>query len=357
MRLTRCDSQLLHLAGSSIRGPDRVSVLLVQLDTDAGLRGLGFACTVQGSGRGLLATAVDDIAPLLTGEDPLDHERLAAKAYWRLQSIGRRGLVAQAYSAFDVALWDLKGKAADLPLYKLLGGARESSPAFVGDAGWPGLEPSEVLDAARPLLDRGLMGVKLCQSGDPENDADRTQRVREALGEDVWLAVDAGQRYDYGTALAMGHFFEDEIGADWFENPVLCEDVGAYARLATKLELPVAAGSFLFGRDEFETYLSRDAASVLRPDVTRLGGLTAWLKVAALAETHHHSVVPHVLPEVGIHLACGLPGVSAVEYVGWLEPLWATAPRIEGGKLLPAPRPGLGLEVNSEAVGKYRVRE
>jgi L-talarate/galactarate dehydratase len=355
MRLTRCDCQVLHLPGGTAGGPERVAVLLVQLDTDAGLRGLGFAYMIQGSGRALLSIASDDIAPLLTGEDPLDHERLAAKVYWRLQTIGRRGLVPQAYSAFDLALWDLKGKVADLPLYKLLGGARESTPAFIGDAGWPGMEPAEVLDTARPLLDRGLMGIKLCQSGDPETDADRTQRVREALGEDIWLAVDAGQRYDYGTALAMGHFFEEDIGADWFENPVLCEDPAGYARLATKLELPLAAGSFLFGRDEFETYLTREAVAVLRPDVTRLGGLTPWLKVAALAEAHHRSVAPHVLPEVGVHLACGLPGVSAVEHVGWLQPLWAAPLRIEGGKLVPPPRPGLGLEVDPETVGRYRA--
>lgn len=354
MRITRCDCQLLRLPLAS-GGPESVAVLLVQFDTDAGLRGLGFATAVQGSGRALLAVAEDDLAPLLLGEDPLDHERLAAKAYWKLQTIGRRGLVAQAYAAFDIGLWDLKGKTAGLPLYKLLGGARESAPAFFGDAGWPSLEVAEVMDAARPYLDRGLMGVKLYLSGDPEADADRAQRVREALGEDVWFAVDAGQRYDYATALAMGHFFEEDIGADWFENPVPCEDVAAHARLATKLELPLAAGSLLMGRDEFETYLSRDAASVLRPDATRLGGLTAWLKVAALAEVHHRPIAPHGPAEVNVHLACGLPGVTAVEYVPWLTPLWTMPPCFEGGKMTPPPRPGLGLEVNPDAVGKYRV--
>jgi L-alanine-DL-glutamate epimerase-like enolase superfamily enzyme len=357
MRLTRCDCQLLQLPGSGAGGPERVAVLLVHLETDDGLLSTGFAYTIQGSGRALLAAAVDDIAPILTGEDPLDHERLAAKVYWRLQSIGRRGLVAQAYSAFDVALWDLKSKSAGLPLYKLLGGAREATPAFVGDAGWPGMEPGDVLDVARPLLERGLMGVKLCQSGDPEADADRTQRVREALGEDIWLAVDAGQRYDYGTALAMGHFFEEEIGTDWFENPVLCEDVGAHARLAQKLEVPLAAGSFLFSREEFENYLVRDAVAVLRPDITRLGGLTAVLKITALAELHHRSVAPHALPEIGVHLACGLPGVSAIEYVGWLQPLWTESLRIEDGKLRPPDSPGLGLMLDPDAVAKFRLRD
>src|SRR5262249_61843870 len=92
-----------------------------------GLGGLGFACALQSSGRALLACAEDDLAPLVVGEDPLDHERLASKVYWRLQTVGRRGLVQQAYSAIDVALWDLKGKAAGMPLYKLLGGARHSA--------------------------------------------------------------------------------------------------------------------------------------------------------------------------------------------------------------------------------------
>jgi L-alanine-DL-glutamate epimerase-like enolase superfamily enzyme len=355
MRLTRCDCQLLHLPGGTGRGPERIAVLLVELETDASLKGLGFAYTIQGSGRALLATAEDDISPVLIGQDPLDHERLASLVQWRLQTIGRRGLVMQAYSAFDLALWDLKGKAANMPLHKLLGGARTSAPAFIGDAGWPGLEAGEVLDAARPLLEQGLMGIKLFQSGDPEADADRTQRVREALGEESWLAVDAGQRYDYATALAMGHFFEEEIGADWFENPIPCEDVAGHVRLAQKLELPLAAGSCLFGKEEFDAYIARDAVGILRPDVTRLGGLTAVLKVGALAEHHHRRVAPHVLPEVGVHLACALPVVSTVEYVGWLEPLWTERPRFEGGQMIPPAGAGLGLEITPGAVRRFQI--
>src|SRR5207244_1889421 len=127
-----------------------------RLDTDAGLSGLGFACAVQSSGRGLLAVAVDDLTPLLIDEDPLDHERLEHKTYWRLQTIGRRGLVAQAYSAVDVALWDLKGKVAGLPLHKLLGGARPAATAYGSDTGWLHLSPDEILDASRPYVEQGM---------------------------------------------------------------------------------------------------------------------------------------------------------------------------------------------------------
>jgi L-alanine-DL-glutamate epimerase-like enolase superfamily enzyme len=200
-----------------------------------------------------------------------------------------------------------------------------------------------------------MMGIKVKVGNNPEADADRLTQLREALGDDVWLAVDANERYDYPTALAMGHFFEEEIGADWFEEPIVCEDVAGHARLAAKLEIPIAAGEMLFSRAEFEAYLDRDALAVVQPDVTRLGGLTPWLKVAALAEQHHRPLSPHLLPEVGVHLACGLPGVTSVEYMPWLYPLFLDPPHLVQGKLVPPQRPGLGLEIDPEAVARFRV--
>jgi L-talarate/galactarate dehydratase len=364
MRITRIDNQLLRVPLSRPRASpaeadagrlNHIVVLLVHVHTDAGLTGLGFAYTLQGSGRALLALAEDDLTPLVIGEDALDHQRLAAKVYWGLQTIGRRGLVQQAYSAIDLALWDLKGKAAGLPLYKLLGGARESAPVYGSDTAWLWMSPEEIIDASRPYLDQGMMGIKVKVGADPEADADRLTQLREALGDDVWLAVDANERYDYGTALAMGHFFEEEIGADWFEEPILCEDVEGHARLASKLEIPIAGGEMLFGLDEFRSYLERDALAMVQPDVTRIGGLTGWLKVAALAESHHRPLSPHLLLEVGVHLACGLPAVTSVEYMPWLSPLFTAPPRLEQGRLVPPPQAGLGLEVDADAVAKYRV--
>src|SRR5260370_6276766 len=194
MRITRIASQLLHLPLARPRASpteaqagrlNYIVVLVVEVDTDAGLRGLGFAYALQGSGRALLAIAEDDLSPLLLGEDPLDHLRLEAKVYWRLQTVGRRGLVPQAYSAFDLALWDLKGKAAGMPLYKLLGGARESAPVYGSDCGWLWMSPDEIIAAARGCLDQGMMGIKLkVGSANPEVEAERGSRGWEVLGED-----------------------------------------------------------------------------------------------------------------------------------------------------------------------------
>jgi L-alanine-DL-glutamate epimerase-like enolase superfamily enzyme len=330
--------------------------LVVQLDTDAGLRGLGFAWAIHGGGRAMLAVAEEDLAPLVTGENPLDHERLWTEAYWRLQGIGRRGLVTQAYSAIDLALWDLKGKAANLPLYKLLGGARESAPAYAGDAAWTWMPPEQIIDVSQEYFARGFAGVKLHLAGDdPEKDAGRVQRVRNALGEDHWLGVDAHQRYDFSTALAMGRFLDEEIGADWFEEPLSCEDVEGHARLAQRLDVPIALGESLYHCDEFERYLARDAVAVLQPDVTRLGGLTPFMRVAALAERYHRPIAPHLMPEVAVHLACGLPQVTMVEYMPWFFSLWVDSPAIVDGRIVPPTKPGLGLEFRAEASRKHLV--
>ena len=365
MRITRLDNQLLRVPLSRPRASpaeaaagrlNHIVVLLTHVRTDAGLTGLGFAYALQSSGRALLAIAEDDLAPLVLGENALDHERLAAKVYWHLQTVGRRGLVQQAYSAIDLALWDLKGKAAGLPLYKLLGGARESAPVYGSDTAWLWMSPEEILDASRPYLDQGMMGIKVKVGADPEADADRLTQLREALGDDVWLGVDANERYDYGTALAMGHFFEEEIGADWFEEPILCEDVQGHARLARSWRSPSPAAKCCSASTNFAAYLERDALAVVQPDVTRLGGLTGWLKVAALAELHHRPLSPHLLPEVGVHLACGLPNVTSVEYMPWLYPLFTAPPLIEGGRLVPPAQAGTRTGSRSRRRGEIPHR-
>jgi L-alanine-DL-glutamate epimerase-like enolase superfamily enzyme len=363
MRIQSADCRLIHVPLNRPRASpleasagrlNHVIVLTVKLHAE-GLVGLGFAYALQSSGRALLAIAEDDIGPLLIGEDARDHLRLGTKVYWRLQTVGRRGLVRQAYSAFDLALWDLKGKAAGMPLHKLLGGARSSCEAYGSDTAWLWMSPEQVLEASQPYLDAGMKGIKVKVGGDPDADVSRLTLLREELGDDIWIAVDANERYDLATALTMGRFFEEEVGAGWFEEPITCEDVAGHAWLAERLDLPIAAGEMLFGVEEVERYLEKRALSVLQPDVTRLGGVTPFLEAAALAERHHLAVSPHLMPEVAVHLGCGLPVVTSVEYMPWLYPLFANPPALERGRLVPPPGPGLGLELDEAFAAKHRV--
>jgi L-alanine-DL-glutamate epimerase-like enolase superfamily enzyme len=217
------------------------------------------------------------------------------------------------------------------------------------------MNPREIVRASQAYLDQGLMGIKVKVGANPGEDAERVQTLRSAWGDDVWLAVDANQRYDYATALAMGRFYEEEIGVDWFEEPILCEDVAGHARLAERLEIPIAAGEMLFSRDEFEQYLRQDALGILQPDVTRLGGITPFLRVMALADAHHRPVAPHLMPEVAVHLGCGLPRITCVEWMPWFVELWQEPPQFVQGRLVPPARPGLGLNLNPDAVAKFKV--
>lgn len=363
MRITRVECQLLHVPLARPRASaleaaggrlNHIITLLTHIHTDAGLAGLGLAYALQSTGRALLATAVDDLAPLLVGEDARDHERLAAKAYWRTQTVGRRGLVQQAYSALDVALWDLKGQAAGMPLWKLLGGCRDSVKCYGSDTGWLHLSVEQIVEASRPYVDQG-MGIKVKVGNDADEDTDRVGRLAEALGEDVWLAVDANEKYDYDTALRMGRYFEQEVGVAWLEEPLCVEDLDGHARLAAKLDLPLAGGEMLFGLDEVRGYLERDALQVFQPDITRLGGITPALRAITLAEARGVQVAPHLLPEISVQLGCGLQPVTLVEYMPWHAGLFANAPVPERGRLRPPAGAGLGLVLDAGAVARWRV--
>jgi L-talarate/galactarate dehydratase len=361
MHITRLDAQVFRLPQARsvslpISGEAKEKsrptyvVLLVNVETDSGITGVGFGA-LPISGRALLATIEDELAPLLVGEDPIDYERLWAKVQTR-----QNPLVIPAYAAIDIAIWDIKAKQAGAPLWQLLGGVRERIPIHAAETACPYLSAADTITIARSCLDKGLGGVRVAVRGiDPEADARKIQGVRDALGEDIWFAVTGPGHYDYETALPMGRFIEEDVGADWFENPLRDDDVAGYARLSSRIDTPLAAGSSFTRADQFLRLLDSGAAVILRPDVLRLGGITPWLKIAALAELRHRPAVPYLLPEIGVHLACALPGVQAVEYVPWLAPLFTSQLQIENGQAIPPNQPGHGWEVNPEAVARLRV--
>jgi L-alanine-DL-glutamate epimerase-like enolase superfamily enzyme len=335
---------------------EHLFVLVVQLQTDRGMEGLGVSWTHQVGGRALHALANDDLAPLFLNEDPLDHERLCAKADAHLREIGSTSLAARAYAAFDIALWDLKGKTAGLPLHKLLGGARSGIPAYASDVGWRWMSPKQVVEAAQSYLNQGLAGVKVhVGRTDPEEDAHRLTYIREALGEHGWLGVDADRRYDFATALLMGEFLE-ENGMDWFEEPIAAADLPGLSRLATKMQVPLALGQSFDSAAQFLPFLERGVGDVIQPSVMQLGGITGWLKAATLAELHHRPVVPAGLPEIAVQLGCAVSVVKMIPCCDWLAPLFRESLKIENGLVLPPSEPGLGLTLKSEALEQFKCQ-
>jgi L-alanine-DL-glutamate epimerase-like enolase superfamily enzyme len=365
MKITRIATDHLRvLLGRPARFPlsdprpaasDAIDLILVRLETDSGLAGLGFTYLI-GPGAAAVRSLIDtELSPLVAGEDPRDTDRLFARVEARFRSVGFAGLAARGYSAIDIALWDLKAKAAGLPLFRLLGSGRPSAPFVVSDLAPAGRDATEVVKAARPLLKQGATGVRVeIGAGDVQADADRVREISDGLGEDASVGVAAGGRFDLGTAMALAHFFEDQ-GIEWFEDPIPVADAPGYAKLAAMMEVPLAVGSSLDSRDDFFRIIRAGDVRTVRPDPCRLGGITPVLKVAAVAEAFQVTVSPVRLPEVGVHLACGLGVVPHVDSVGWFKDVFAGGPRVEGGKLVPPAEPGLGLTVNEEAAEKWRV--
>jgi L-alanine-DL-glutamate epimerase-like enolase superfamily enzyme len=336
--------------------PQSMTLIAVRLQTDSGIVGLGFTASPI-AGRALRAVVEAEFAPLVVGEDPTEGDRLFAKAQARLRTAGWGGLAARAYAAIDIALWDLKAKGAGLPLYRLLGGARSAAACFVGDLAPAGSDAGQTVGAARRWIDQGVLGVVVeVGGGDVQLDADRVQQIRDGLGESAWLGIAADGRYDLATALAMAHFYEEDVGIDWIDFPLPVEDRVGYRRLAERMEVPLALGSSFEDRDAFRRVLEVGDIRVLRPDVLRLGGITPVLKVAALAEAFQVPVVPYRLPEIGVHLACGLANVPMAEWGSWVAPAFAEAVTPQGGRLVPSARPGHGLELSPAAESQYRTK-
>ncbi|MFD7447049.1 mandelate racemase/muconate lactonizing enzyme family protein [Streptomyces sp. NPDC059909] len=325
-----------------------VAFLFVELGTDQGHQGIGFSYSKRAGGPGQFAHA-KEIAPTLIGEDPSDIGKLWTKLVWAGASVGRSGLATQAIAAFDVALWDLKAKRAGLPLAKLLGAHRDSVRCYNTSGGFLHTPIEEVLDNAAASLASGIGGLKI-KVGHPDGKQDlrRLTAVREHIGDDVPLMVDANQQWDRPTAQRMGRALE-EFGLVWIEEPLDAYDAKGHAALAATLDTPVATGEMLASVAEHWELIRHDAADIIQPDAPRIGGITQFLKLAALAEHHHLQLAPHFAMEIHLHLAAAYPIEPWVEHFDWLEPLFNERLRISDGRMHVPSRPGLGISLTDQA--------
>jgi L-alanine-DL-glutamate epimerase-like enolase superfamily enzyme len=361
MKITRVET--IHLGTPAGRTrvslthpqPAPPSLVVVRVHTDENHVGLGFT-TAPVAGAAMVNLIDKELGPLVVGENPNDCERHLSRAQAKFRTAGWVGLAARAYSAVDIALWDLRAKASNLPLFRLLGGARSSASCFAGDLAPIGSDAAQTIKTAKPLVDQGVLGVAIdVGGGDMQLDADRVQQIRDGLDESAWLGISVEGRYDLGTALAMAHFYEEDVGIDWIEFPIPIEDRSGYQRLAERMEVPLALGSSFDNRDDFRRLLERGEVRVLRPDLLRLGGITPFLKVAALAEAFQVTVVPYRLPEIAVHLACGLPNVPMAEWGSWCASAFETPLVPKKGKLIPPDIAGHGITLNEESLANNRI--
>lgn len=325
-----------------------VVFLFAEIGTEQGHEGVGFGYSKRAGGPGQFAHAAE-IAPAAVGEDPSDIGRIGTKLAWAGASAGRGGLAGQAIAAIDIALWDLKARRAGLPLAKLLGAHRDSVRCYDTTGGFLGAPLEEVLDNAAASARAGIGGVKI-KVGHPDHAEDlrRVAAVRERLGDGFPLMVDANQQWDRPAARRMGRALE-EFGLTWIEEPLDAHDAEGHAALVRALDTPVASGEMLTSVAEHRELIDRGAVDVLQPDAPRIGGITGFLKVAALAEDRHLALAPHFAMEIHLHLAAAYPSEPWVEHFDWLGPLFEERLIIEGGRMHVPSRPGLGITLSERA--------
>jgi L-alanine-DL-glutamate epimerase-like enolase superfamily enzyme len=320
MRITRItvvqDSLPTAKAGRvSLTEPARKPAerIVVSVETDAGVTGAGFTL-VNGTGTSAVKAVLEhDLIPRLIEADPRQTDVLYSKAKAACESIGFAGIAARAYAAIDIALWDIKAKASGQSLGELLGGVRKDVPFFVSDTGGPTRSADEIVRLAKPWIAKGAKGIRVeVGSGDVQSDADRVRHISDELGDDCWVGVSAEGRFDLATTLALAHFFDD-IGIGWFEYPLPLTDRNGYDRLADRMETILAAGSSCDSLAELVELAKAGAVRVLRPDPLRLGGITPLIKLAAVAEACHCTMVPVRLPEIAEPLAMGLSVIPQIE--------------------------------------------
>jgi len=327
-----------------------VAMLFAEVTTDSGLVGLGFSYSKRAGGPAQFAHA-REVAPVLVGEDPNDIARLWTKLVWAGASVGRSGAATQAIAAIDNALWDLKGKRAGLSLSKLLGAQHDSVRCYNTSGGFLHTPIEGVLDNATKSIENGLGGIKI-KVGQPDGATDlkRVAALREHVGPDFPIMVDANQQWDRATAIRMGRALE-EFDLVWIEEPLDAYDAVGHADLAARLDTPIASGEMLTSVREHKELIDARAVDIVQPDAPRIGGITQFMRLLALADEAGLDLAPHFAMELHVHLASTYPREPWVEHFEWLEPLFNERIEIAEGRMIVPSGAGIGLTLSDRVAG------
>jgi len=344
------------LVGAPVAASMMREYLTVQVLTDDGVEGIG----VTGFGgkimRALKAT-VDDFGELIKGDDPRCHERVAAKLRAASAPAGPGGVATLALAAIDIALWDIRGKAFGLPVARLLGGLRDRAPAYASGALMRTSPLKDVERAAGALVEKGYRQMKTQMAVDglnPAQEIERIRVVRNAVGPDIALMVDINQRWSVAEAIAIATRVED-VGLAWLEDPTVATDHQGLAEIAAALAMPVCAGEYLYGIEPHKQSLAHHSVDIVMIDVLRAGGITGWMKIAAMAEAFNRPVVSHLLPEIQVHTVAAAPNGLVIEYMPWTRRLFEDPPTPDNGEMTVPSAPGLGLKFAADLLSKYGV--
>lgn len=345
-------------------------MLFLRLRTNEGVTGVGFITGlgfVAGAEMAIVKNVVDTaLRQLIVGEDPLFTELLWDKMFRSCIRFGRKGAVLRAISLVDIALWDLRGQHFSAPVWQLLGGHKTTIPLYGSGGHYQTGEVSteKLEEEIRELLSLGYRGIKMKVGGQtPREDLRRVAAMREIIDPDVELMVDANEGWSLHEAHQFARAAED-LGLAWLEEPIANDNLAGYRYLSEKTSIPLAAGENEYTRYGFQQ-LIESGVLVCQPDVTRVGGVSEWMKVAHLASARGLPVVPHGVHELHVQLAAACTSTPMLEYFPHTSPIQAFISEcIIGPESLLTPKngrvevptgPGLGLQYDWPTIERHRI--
>ncbi|MAO89498.1 MAG: hypothetical protein CL880_03040 [Dehalococcoidia bacterium] len=333
---------------------------IIQIDTDENISGIGLIGGVHNSEE-MFAAITSHFKETLIGQSPFNTERIFYDL-WQPKIIGRRGMTTRVISGIDIALWDIKGKYTNLPLYKLIGGQfNKKIPVYVAGGYYEkGKGLKELADEMINNISSGVTAVKMKIGGASIiEDVERVKTARSAIGPNIKLLVDANCAYNCYEAIDLARKIEN-YNIFWFEEPLPPDDYEGYKKLSQSTVIPIATGENEYTKYGFRDLIKNRCASILQPDALTMGGISEFLKTAYLAQTENLPISPHGNQDVHIHLISSISNGLLLEYYnGSTDPMWLDMfeepLKIQDGHAVAPERPGLGINLNHSAISKYQT--
>jgi L-alanine-DL-glutamate epimerase-like enolase superfamily enzyme len=357
--ITHAEAYLIDLEVETVRTDAlqtfvKQETIFVEIRTDDGGQGVGYSYTIGTGGTAVLALLRDSLLARLPGRDPARVEAIWRDLFLTTKATTVGAITSLALAAVDTALWDLRCRAAGLPLWVLAGGAKDRIPLYDTEGGWLHLSTEQLVGGAELSRAAGWPGIKMKVGRSPAQDAERLAAVRAAVGPDFDVMLDANQSLTAADAIRRARLLEP-YDPFWFEEPLPAEDVAGHEQLAAATSIPVAVGESMYAPGQFAEYLRRGAAGIVQVDVARIGGITPWLKVAHLAETVNVPVCPHFLMELHVSLCCAVPNSRYLEHIPQLRAITHGELEIVEGQALAPSAPGLGIAWDRDAIDNRRT--
>jgi mandelate racemase len=339
----------LHTASGSI---DRTALVLLDLETPAGITGRAYLFAPATAHLAPIVALVDGMSEMLAGDAVVPFE-IEKKLRARHKLLGVHNIVLFAMSGIDMAAWDVLGQSLNRSLTSLLGGTPRAVRTY--NSKGLGIMPLPALARqAKQLVDEGFDAVKLrLGRTEARDDLDALRTVKRAVGEKVTLMVDFNQGLTVAEAVRRGHLIDAEGGVHWIEEPIRADDFAGCAKVAQAIHTPIQIGENFMGPEQMAQALAAGACDYVMPDLQRIGGVTGWMRAAALAQGAGIEMSSHLFAEASAQLLPVTPTCHWLEYVDWADAVLLEPLHIDKGLAMPSLRPGLGMAWDEKAVKKY----